>query len=157
MFIIISISLQLNHTTQMSRPLKIFEERTPSNCHNFFHSTNLIVSKYSYILAKSFQLQFTSLFSRWKCFFVRLCRVILYSEQKKVERDVNLRATAKTQPDSAKVLVADKTVLKGGKKGRNCRSQIGYTPVLTSVNSESFEESQISHDHKSRSQSSSWN
>lgn len=29
---------------------------------------------------------------------------------------MNLRATAKTQPDSAKVLVADKTVLKGGKK-----------------------------------------
>lgn len=70
---------------------------------------------------------------------------------------VNQRATAETQPVSAEVHVADRTVFKGEKKGRNCRSQVGYTPVLIPVNSKSSEESQISHDHKSRSQTSSWN
>lgn len=42
-----------------------------------------------------------------------------------------LRAVAKTLPDSAEVPVASRTALKGGKV-RNRRSQIGYIPVLNS-------------------------
>lgn len=74
---------------------------------------------------------------------------ILKSE-KKIERDVDPRETAIAVPDLAEALGGDMTMLRG-EKGRNGGLQIGYSPVLTPVNSESFEGSQISHDHKSLS------